>query len=161
MRPKFIARTIVLAADQQLNAALSLLPNLPIDPANPLEVVIREKTKVRGMDANARMWCGVLRDLAEQGYVAGRTYSAEVWHENSKELYLPDETAPDFDPSLVKEGYRKYDFTPSGRRVLVGSTTQLTVRGFALYMQELEAFAAGLGVQLSASPNQVDMRRAA
>ncbi|SRR6266404_5091220 len=149
-REKFITRPILLRFEQQRESAISLIRSLPLDAENPIEVVVREMVKVRGLDANARMWVGPLADISEQGYVNGRTYSCEVWHEHFKREYLPEE----FDPELCKEIYRKWDFTPSGERVLIGSTTQLTVKGFAQYLTQVEAFGASIGVQFSASPNK-------
>jgi hypothetical protein len=154
-REKFTTRTILLRADQQRDIATALINNLPLDASDPLEIVVREQVKARKPDQNSLMWSGPLRDIAEQAYAAGRTYSAEIWHEHFKREYLPEE----FDPELCKEGYRKWDYTPGGERVMVGSTTQLTVRGFALYLQQVEAFGANLGVQYHANPN--DARRAA
>jgi hypothetical protein len=39
--------------------------------------------------------------------------------------------------------------------MLVGSTTQLTKPGFALYLTQVEAFGGNMGVEFSASPNEV------
>lgn len=150
-REKFPTRTVLLRTEAQRNAAITAIRNAPLDESKPLEVVIREQQKVRGLDANARMWAGPLRDIASQAYVNGRTYSAEVWHSHFKREFLPEE----YDETLCKEGYRKWDTDPGGNRVLVGSTTQLTKRGFALYLQKLEAYAVTeLGVMLSAGPNE-------
>jgi hypothetical protein len=154
-RQKFPTRTITLVGHQQLDTALHLLPHLPLDAEHPLELVVREKQKARKPDQNALYWAGPLRDIAEQAYVQGRTFSAEVWHEHFKREFLPEE----YDEELCKEGYRKWDCTPAGERVLVGSTTQLTVKGMALYIQQVEAFGANLGVQFHANPN--DTYRAA
>lgn len=155
-RQPFTERKIVLLGDLQLTTALALLPNLPLDANYPLEVVVRERQKARGLDANARMWVGPLKDIAEQAWVSGRQFSAMIWHEHFKEQFLPDDGAPEALPEHghVKYGYRKWDFKLDGTRILVGSTTELTKRGFALYMTELEAFGANLGVQFSASPNE-------
>lgn len=147
-REKFTTRTIRLIGEQQLNTAMALLSNLPIDTKKPLELVIREEVKPRKLDQNALMWVGPLKDISEQAYVNGRTFSDVVWHEHFKEEFLPES----FDAELTKEGYKKYEFTPSGKRVLVGSTTQLTVKGFALYLQQVEAFGANLGVMFHANP---------
>lgn len=148
-RNEYPQRKIRLVGEAQRQTALSVLSNAPIDPEKPLEFVMREEVKARKPDQNALMWAGPLRDIEAQGYVEGRTYSADVWHEHFKREFLPEE----FDPALCKEGYRKWDYTPKGERVLVGSTTQLTVRGFALYMKQVEAYAqVELGVQLHASP---------
>lgn len=154
-REAFTTRTIYLRAEQQREIAIALLGNVPLDAGKPLEFVVREQVKARKPDQNALMWSGPLADIAEQGYVQGRTYSAETWHEHFKREYLPEE----FDPELCKEGYQKWDYTPSGERILIGSTTQLTVRGFALYLQQVEAFGASIGVMFHANPNEA--RRAA
>jgi hypothetical protein len=152
-RDKFLTRTIPLSGAQSVSAALALIPNLPIDPVRPIEIVIREKPKVRGMDANARMWVGPLKDISEQAWIAGRRYSAETLHEHFKREYLPEDDDPEL-AELAKEGYRKWDYTPAGERVLVGSTTQLLKKGFALYLTQVEAFGASLGVRFSASPRE-------
>lgn len=149
-RPKFTTRTFYLVNGQVQQTLIAAITNLPIDHEKPLEVVIREKQKARTPDQNSRMWAGALRDLAEQAYIEGRTYSAEVWHEYLKREYLPEE----FDAELCKEGYRKWDYTPSGERVLVGSTTQLTKKGMAQYMEQLHAHGANLGVMFSAAPGE-------
>jgi hypothetical protein len=142
-------RRILLRASGNVEAATAALLNAPIDPERPLEFLLREEVKARKPDQNSLMWAGPLKDIAEQGYVKGRTYSPEVWHEFFKREFLPE----DFDPALCKEGYLKWDYTPNRERVLIGSTTQLTVRGFALYLQQVEAYAqTELGVMLHASP---------
>jgi hypothetical protein len=148
-RTEYPTRKIRLIGEIQREAAIAALRNAPIDPDKPLEYLLREEVKARKPDQNALMWSGPLADIAEQGYVDGRTFSAEVWHEYFKREYLPEE----FDQALCKDGYRKWDYTPKGERVLVGSTTQLTVRGFALYLKQVEAYAqTELGVQFHANP---------
>lgn len=149
-RQKFPTRTIFLRSGQQIDAVLALLPHLPLDSDHPIEAVFREPVKARKPDQNALMWVGPLADIAEQGYVQGRAYSAPVWHEYFKAQYLPEE----FDPELCKEGYRKYDYTPAGDRVLIGSTTELTVKGFAQYLEQVIAFGANIGVQFHANPRE-------
>ena len=149
-RQPFPPRTIELRGEQQVQTLLALITNLPIDGEKPLVVQIGEKKKPRTPDQNSRMWAGPLRDMEEQAYVEGRTFSADVWHEHFKREFLPEE----FDAELCKEGYRKWDYTPSGERVLVGSTTQLTAKGFAQYMEQIYAFGGNLGVMFSASPNE-------
>lgn len=151
MRPKFQPRQILLRGPAQLTTARALLEHIPIDPDKPLELLIREQPKVRGMDANARMWAGQLFDIAAQAWYKDRQYSAEVWHLTYKRLFLPEV----FDPELCKEGYRKWDFDRDGNRVLVGSTTQLTQKGFSIYLTQIEADGASMGVMFHASPNEV------
>lgn len=150
MRAKFTTRTLLLRNESVRNNLLSLVRNLPLDDAYPLEVVIREQIKGRKPDANARMWAGPLKDIAEQAWIDGRQFSAEVWHEWAKREFLPEE----FDPELCRENYRKWDFDPSGERVLVGSTTMLTSKGFSDHMTMLEAAGASFGVMFTASPNE-------
>lgn len=154
-RQPFPTRKIHLRTEQQRQIAHALIDSVPLDDKRPIEFIAREEVKARKPDQNALMWVGPLADIAEQCYVNGRTYSATVWHEHFKAEFLPDE----FDPELCKEGYRKYDFTPAGERVLIGSTTELTVKGFAQYLEQVIAFGASLGVQFHANPN--DSRRAA
>lgn len=143
MRHKFLERHILLRTEQQRENALALIPNLPLDDKSPIEIIIREATKTRGPDANALMWVGPLADIANQAWVQGRLFAAEVWHEHFKRKYLPEE----YDAELTKHGYRKWDYMPSGERVLVGSTTQLTKKGFAQYLEQVQADGASMGVR--------------
>lgn len=146
-RQPFPQRRIRLVGEAQREWAIVAIRNAPIDADKPIEVVLREEVKARKADQNALYWAGPLADIAAQAYIAGRTYRAEVWHEQFKLDFLPET----FDPELCKEVYRKWDFTPKGDRILVGSTTQLTVKGFARYLTQVEAFAqTQLGVQLGA-----------
>lgn len=75
--------------------------------------------------------------------VGRRTYDKEVWHEYFKREFLPEQS----DGELTKEGYLKWAFLPNGDRVLKGSTTDLTVKGFARYLEQVYAFGAQHGVQ--------------
>lgn len=148
-RDKFITRPILLRTESQRNIARCLLDSLPLDADKPLQVVFREEVKARRLDQNALMWAGPLKDLHEQCYVNGRNYSAEVWHEHMKALYLPEE----YDEELCKnESYIKWDFSPSGSRILVGSTTELTIKGMAQYLEQIYAFGGNRGVEFQAKP---------
>lgn len=158
-RQKFQTRTIRLVGEVQRDTAIAMLRNLPLDADKPLEIVAREEQKPRTLDANARMWAGPLRDVATQAWVERRQFSADVWHEHFKEQFLPEDDDPNL-AELVKdpETWRKWDYTPKGRRICVGSTTRLTRRGFYLYMQQIEAFGANLGVLFSESPTKCVMK---
>lgn len=150
-RQPFPARKFLLREEMQREAAIAAIRNAPLDSTKPLEILMREEVKARKPDQNALMWAGPMRDIAEQGYVDGRTFTAEVWHEHFKREYLPEE----FDPELCKDGYRKWDYTPGGERVLIGSTTGLTVRGFSRYLTQVEAYGAQeLGVQFHVGPRR-------
>lgn len=148
-RQPFPTRTIRIVGEQQRQTAIALLNAVPVDSAKPLEMVLREEVKARKPDQNALMWVGPLKDIEQQAYVNGRTFSAAVWHEHFKAEFLPEE----YDQELCKDSsYRKWDYNPKGERVLVGSTTDLTVKGFAQYLEQVIAFGAGLGVQFHANP---------
>ena len=129
----------------QVGYLLKVIPNLPLDPDFPLEVLIREVPKKRKLSLNDAMWAGPLRDIAKQAWHNGRQYSADEWHEGFKAMFLPDPDASSFDPlHVVKpENYRKWSVNPvTGDRMLVGSTTQLTDPGMRVYLLEMEAWAA-------------------
>ena len=155
-RPKFITRTIRLVGQMQRDALMSLIPNLPIYSEKPLEVVIREEVKARTPDANSRMWAGPLRDMAEQAFVNGRQYSAEVWHEHFKAEFLPEDDDQELH-LLAKDPqtWKKWDYNPKCERVCVGSTTHLTPLGMARHCQQIEAFGASLGVLFHEAPRRM------
>ncbi len=148
-RPPFQQRTFRLADREVVRRMVALIENLPVDAARPLEVVVREEKKARKLDQNALYWAGPLRDIAEQAWVQGRQYSAEVFHEHFKREFLPDPDRADCDLSHVKDGFSKWSTTPGGICVLIGSTTGLTVRGMAAYLEQVYAYGESLGVQFS------------
>ena len=151
MRPKFTQRKIRLVGPVQLATAMALLPNLPLDQANPLELVIREEVKARKPDQNALYWAGPLKDISDQCWIGGKQYTSEVWADYFKRLFLPDE----YDAELCKdETYIKWSYGPDGEPVLVGSSTDLTIKGFAQYLEQIHAFGANLGVQFHEAPQR-------
>lgn len=141
----FSKRVIYLRTEVQRETLLNLVRNLPLDEAKPLQVTVEEYRPARKQDQNALMWAGPLKDISAQAYVEGKRFTAESWHEMFKEEFLPDE----FDPEQCRDGYVKYTIDPKGNRRLVGSTTQLTVRGFARYLEQVLAFGGNLGVEFS------------
>ena len=143
MRQKFPTRLIVLRDEQQRMNAIQCIKNLPMDAEKPLEVRVSERKMSRRDEQNALMWAGPLKDISQQVYLNGRTYSPEVWHEHFKREFLPEE----FDEELCKDGYEKWTFLPSGDRVLAGSTKNLTVKGFSEYLEQIYAFGAEQGVE--------------
>lgn len=152
-RQKLQTVKIRLVGEVQRNAAAARLANLPLDAEKPIEVVFREEQKVRTLDANARMWAGPLKDISAQAWLDRRQFSAEVWHEFFKKAYLPEDDDREL-PELAKDGYLKWDIDPNGDRVLVGSTTQLTPKGFSIYLEQVMAFGAGLGVLFHEVPGR-------
>ena len=154
-RSAYQTRTILLRSETQRETAAAMLRAAPLDADQPLELVLREKSKGRRLDQNAAMWAGPLRDIAEQAWTKGRKFQAEIWHEHFKREYLPEDDDPDL-ARLVKnpDTYRKWDVTPRGDRVLVGSSTDLTEYGFARYGQQIEAEGSELGVEFHVAPNR-------
>lgn len=129
---------------------MAAISNMPIDPLRPLEVIVREVQRQRHSEQNSYYWLR-LNEIAEQAWLDGRQFCAETWHEYFKRsLLVEDLPAPE--PGTVRDGYRKWDYDPSGERVLIGSTTMLTIRGFAAYTEAVEAFGCSLGVEFSANP---------
>lgn len=145
-RPEFRTRKILFRTEDQRKAAHAIIDNLPLDEENPIEGIFREEVKPRKLSQNALMWVGPLADIANQAWYQGQKFSAEIWHELFKRMYLPEDDDPEI-AKLAKEGYRKWDYLPTGERVLIGSTTDLLVRGMAQYITQIEAHGADLGVQ--------------
>ena len=141
-RDKYQTRQAFLGNEMNREAAKLLIDKAPLDPLRPLEVLIREQVKQRGLDVNSLMWAGPLKDISEQAWVAGKRFSADAWHHFFKIEFLPEE----FDPELCLEGYVKWEIAPNGDRALVGSTTKLSRKGFAIYLEQVTAYGAGLGV---------------
>ena len=148
-RQKFEQRRLLLRGQEQVDRAIALLRTVPLDAAKPLEVLVREEVKGRKLDQNALMWAGPLKDIAEQCWAQQRQYSAEIWHEYFKAQFLPET----YDPDLCKtEHYRKWDYDPGGAPALVGSSTDLTIKGFAQYLEQIHAFGAQMGVEFHEAP---------
>lgn len=143
-------RVLVLRDEQVRERAIAAIRNLPIDTDEPLQIVISDYKPPRKKSQNDLMWAGPLKDMEEQAYLEQRSYSADVWHEFFKEKFLPDE----FDPEYCRVGYVKWKDAPDDKRKLVGSTTMLTKKGFSLYLEQIYAFGANLGVQFTANPNE-------
>lgn len=146
-RARFPTRKILVVSPAQLSTAVAVLKTVPVDAANPIEIRIGEQVKGRNKDQNALMWAGPLRDIANQAYVNGQTYSADVWHEHFKREFLPEEA----DIELTREGYQKWRYLPSGERILKASTGDLTTKGFSIYLEHIYAYGASLGVQFGVS----------
>lgn len=144
-RPKYQTRHIMLIGDMQRSTAKILIDNAPMDVMHPIECVIREAIKPRKIDQQKLMWVGALKDISEQAWVSGRQYSADVWHEHFKREYLPET----YIEGETQECYEKWAYLPNGERVLIGSTTKLTTKGFSKYLEQVYAFGAGLGVRFS------------
>lgn len=150
-RQKFQRRPFVLKDEAIRERLILVIQNLPIDTEYPLEIVIDERRPTRKLSQQAYLFAGPLKDIAEQAWVKGedgksRQFPVKIWAHHCKEMFLPER----FDPELCKDGYVKWHYTPAGERVLIGSTTELTVKGMVRYTEELTAMGANLGVSYTA-----------
>ena len=133
---------IVIAITDHRTKEIALREVRALDVTDEMEVVIRKKKKQRGNNQNSLMWSSALRDIAAQVWPDGVQYSDETWHEYFKQKFLPEEVSDE-----TVDGYVKWGFLPNGNRYLKGSTTQLTKKGFAAYLEKIYAFGAQHGVQ--------------
>lgn len=137
---------VVIAITDHRTKEIALQKVQEVDISDEKEVVIRERKKHRGLNQNALMWSSAIKDIAAQVWPDGVQYSADTWHEYFKQKFLPEEASDE-----TVDGYVKWDFLPNGNRYLKGSTTQLTKKGFAVYLEKIYAFGAQHGVQFGVS----------
>lgn len=136
-------RRFVIRGHQQRQAICQLAHNVP----EGIEVIFRHEQKQRKSAQNALMWAGLLSRVSRNAWVSGRQYEPEIWHEFFKKEFLPES----FEEGITLDGYEKYKFLPDGSMTMVGSTTKLTPKGFAEYLQKVEAYCAvDLGIDLYA-----------
>lgn len=144
-RQPFETRRIYLRSPAQLQTAVAALQHAPLDDKKPLEVLIREAVKVRGLDQNGLYWLR-LTEIADQAWFSGKKYSKDVWHIYAGRNIMPDEIT-------TKDGEirSKWVEVPGGGEAII-STTLLERRCFSAFITAVEAFGADLGVQFSANP---------
>lgn len=153
-RDKFLTRIIFIRSPEQVKLARSILDNLPVNEEFPIQVKFSEPDKQRVLSQQQLMFAGPLKDISEQVWTEGRRYSADVWHEYFKELFLPEE----FEESITLAGYVKWEILPNGRRALIGSTQQLTTKGFGQYLDEIYAYGAsewGVKFNIKGEKNEI------
>lgn len=145
-------RTFVLDGDERVEAAGRFVAAnwRAMDTAgHPMAIRCYEHKERRTLEQQSLMWIR-LGEIADQAWVGGRQFSAEVWHEHFKREFLPDEDGP---TKHCRKGYSKWAVMPNGDRTLIGSTTQLTTAGMGEYMEQLQAYGAGeLGVRFAPTP---------
>jgi hypothetical protein len=119
-------RVFVLREDRHANALwvfLKLNWRELAAAGKPLVVTVGpEKTK-RSIAANAYYWGVTLKQIAEQVWIGGRQFPADVWHEEFKERFAPRIDRP-FGGSYPM------------------STTDMDDEQFHTFNREVEAFAA-------------------
>jgi len=146
-RPPIAKFTVLIRSEQQKEILISKIGNLPVDEQNPIQVVISEEFKKRGLDQNGYYWLR-LGEISAQAWSGGRQYNSDVWHEYCKRNVMPDQVE-------IKDGemVSKWIESPDGHAVVI-STTQLSKKQFAEYTEMCEAMGAGMGVMFSARPMQ-------
>lgn len=88
------------------------------------QLVLTCKLRTRTTKQNKRYWSrGVLAQIAAQATVNGRLYSADVWHEQFKRMFIGVEELPN-------------------GQVIGKSSTKLTTAEFCYFCDQVEAFAA-------------------
>jgi hypothetical protein len=147
-RQKFQRRPFFLKTEEIRQNLIKVIQNLPLDELKPLHVVIDEFHPGRKPSQQALLFAGPMTDISKQAWFSGRQHSVETLHEHCKREFLPEE----FDIELCLQGYQKWGVTMHGDRYLIGSTTQLTVKGYSLYLEQVFAFGAAHGVQFSERP---------
>ncbi len=127
--------------------AINAIKNLCYDK---IMIVSIEPFKAkRSTPQNALLWASLISDFVEQGFVDGRQFSAECWHEYLKREFLPD---PGED---TIEGYQKWTELPDGKLLLTGSTTKLTTKGFSNYIEKCYSFGCEIGIRFGCNlPNR-------
>ena len=116
-----------------------------------MEVEICLFSKPRTDEQNKLMWSGLLADFSTQGILFGRQFSTMVWHEHLKEKFLPEQ----YKKGITKKNYIKWIEMPNGQLKLIGSTKDLTTKGFGCYLETLYHYGAyELEIKFRASPGQ-------
>lgn len=103
------------------------------DAGKPIRLIVTTDEAKRNADQNRRLWGYVYRTIAEQAFVNGHQFDADVWHEHCARAFgVCDEiTLPDGEIVTRRK-----------------STTQMTVSEFSEYMERVTAYATQqLGVQ--------------
>lgn len=139
-------RTFVLHGPEQaklLHAFLKSNAATMAQRGDPLEVRVTIYRARRSNSQLALMWLR-LQQIADQAWVQGQQFDAEVWNVHCKRELLPEETA---------RGVKKWRVMPNGERELFMSTSDLDVSEMSLYIDKLTAYAASeLGVEFDAQP---------
>jgi len=144
MRDKFETRTIYLRGKQQEETLLQLIPALPLDEEKPLQVIIREAVDERSLAQNKLMWA-MINDVSDQVWLNRRKYLPDVWNIYFKQLFLPDYP----EEGITRVNYCKWGKGMEGEQVLIGSTTDLTIKGMTKYLDEINRYASEYGVVFS------------
>ena len=118
-------KTFIIRERRHLDALLAFIAGnweAMSQTKHPMQVDIKPESAKRSTQANRYYW-QILHQIEEQGWVEGRQYSADLWHEYAKRRFL----------GLVD--------LPGGASIGI-STTDLSTKEFQDYVQKVEAWAA-------------------
>ena len=133
--------------DTQRTTLINKLMSIPLD--DPIQVIIGNKPKARGLDQNGLMWKRI-GEISAQGWINKRQYHKECWHKYLKDNEMPEEVE-------LKDGTICSKWVDQiGGSMETISTTELSSRCFSEYITIIEAFGAGLGVMFSANPRDFE-----
>ena len=124
-------QTMQLYNPQQAHVVLAdLWPLIKATLTAGKRLQLTVKPEKRSQAQNRRYWGqGVLAQVAAQAVVGGKLYSAEVWHEQFKRMFIG------------------FDELPNGQ-IIGKSSTGLTTAEFCDFCTQVEAYAATeLGVR--------------
>lgn len=132
--------TLELFSKPQAKVVLKdrVFPFLDLNLVDGRRMLLTIGPRKRTKPQNNRYWGrGVLAQIAEQAVVNGRMYSAEVWHEQMKRMFIG------------------FDELPNGQ-IIGKSSTKMTTVEFSDFCTQVEAYAASeLGVTFyDLEPNQ-------
>ena len=105
------------------------------EAGSPMRLIVTTSSTKRNAEQNKRYWGFVLKTIAEQAFVGGKNFSAEIWHEYfARKFGVCDEV-----------------ILPDGEIVTRRkSTTEMNVGEFAEYMSRVESHATmELGVMFA------------
>jgi hypothetical protein len=93
----------------------------------PLRIIVTSSDRKRSSEQNAFYWSAVLRDIADQAWVIGQQFTADVWHEHYARMFgvCEDVTLPTGEVIVRRK-----------------STTDMKVSEFSEYLSQVQADAA-------------------
>lgn len=102
------------------------------DKGEPLRIIVTAEERQRNAQQNRFYWGAVLRAISEQAWIDGKQYDKDTWHEFLARRYgvLDELTLPDGEIITRRK-----------------STTQMSVGEFSEYLNQVQAYAASLGVE--------------
>ena len=137
-------KTFVLRSAEQwklLTAFVKANAAAMTERGTPLAVRVYEYAPKASDEQRALIWVAN-EQIAQQAWINGRQFDAEVWHSHLKRELLPEESS---------RGAKKWRYLPSGERELGMGTEDLDRREKILYIDALLAYAAtelGVSVQI-------------